>query len=78
MTAKRERWRELQRQEQERVRATRIAAGGERWTGLRANFQPAILLMTLAIENAKRAIANLDAVECLAALQALRDFDSDD
>lgn len=63
----------------------RVTAKRERWKGYagagiiaRGNFQPAILLMSIAIENAKKAIIDEDAVLSITALKALRDFDKQD
>jgi hypothetical protein len=61
----------------------RVSAKRERWKGYalgapRAEFRPGIHLMTMAIDNAKKAIADDDAVASIAALQALRDFNEDD
>lgn len=66
VSAKRERWKRYQYYDQPRM------------DGSQANFQPAILLMTIAIENAKKAIIDEDAVMSITALKALRDFDSQD
>lgn len=59
----------------------RVSAKRERWKGyaeVQDNFSYAVMLMTMAIDNGKRAIAEDDAVASIAALKALRDFDSDD
>jgi hypothetical protein len=62
----------------------RVSAKRERWEGYartaspQANFEPAISLMTMAIDNAKKAIANDDGVASISALRALRDFDDQD
>ncbi|MEJ0093402.1 MAG: hypothetical protein WDN46_08185 [Methylocella sp.] len=62
----------------------RVSAKRERWreyakdAGPQANLQFAIAMMTVAIDAAKTALANSDTVACIAALESLRGFDSDD
>jgi hypothetical protein len=61
----------------------RVSAKRGRWRGYaglapKANFGPAIMLMTIAIDNAKKAIMGEDPVAAIAALRALRDFNEED
>lgn len=64
----------------------RVSAKRERWLGYNAELGsgrvivmgPAIALMTHSIDAAKRALSSMDAVECIACLQDLRGYDSDD
>jgi hypothetical protein len=67
----------------------RVAAKRERWKAFAAeakpysrfnaaSFAPTIFLMTAAIDNAKKAIAEQDVVLCITCLKALKEFDSDD
>lgn len=63
----------------------RVSAKRERWNGyckdmpaMAAGMKPAMAMMGMAIDAAKKAIAENDAVASIAALEALRGFDSDD
>lgn len=58
----------------------RVSAKRERWKGygMGQSGMPGIALMTQAIERGKFAMASLDPVACIAALEDLRGFDSDD
>lgn len=62
----------------------RIAAKRERWRGYataagpEACFEPALTLMTMAIDNGKKAVMGDDPVFAIAALQALKDFSDED
>ncbi len=63
----------------------RVSAKRERWRPYLDEMGPAgammgltIGLMTGSIEAAKRAVASCDAVECIACLQDLRGYGSDD
>jgi len=63
----------------------RVAGKRERWKQysietpeIALGLKPGIALMGLAIERAKDAIANNDAVASIAALEDLRGYDSDD
>jgi hypothetical protein len=63
----------------------RVSAKRERWRGyckdtpsLAPGMQPAMLMMGMAIDAAKKAIADNDAVASIRALESLRGFDSDD
>ncbi len=61
----------------------RVSAKRERWLAYSAelhdaSLRPAVLLMTQAIERGKVAVQSDDPVEAIAALENLRDFDSDD
>lgn len=62
----------------------RVSAKRERWkayaadAGPQANFRPAILLMTIAIDNAKKEAMGDDPAAAITALQALKDFNEED
>ncbi len=63
----------------------RVSAKRERWRQhaaempmLSASVAPAIMMMTACIEAGKRAIADHDAIACIAALKNLKDYSDDD
>lgn len=62
----------------------RVSAKRERWRGYaleagpQGMFGPAIAMMTMEIDAAKRALAENDAVACVAALQSLKEYDDGD
>ena len=63
VAAKRERWRQYQREADER----RATSGGNS-----VNFGFGIAMMGIELQQAREAIASNDAVACIAALQVLR------
>lgn len=62
----------------------RISAKRERWRGYakeagpQAAFGPSIILMTMELDAAKKAISDGDAIACIEALQALKEYNDDD
>lgn len=63
VAAKRERWKQYQREADERTKQGSNPV----------NFHFAILFMTVALDNARAAIASNDVIDCIACLRALQE-----